>query len=266
MENFVRGLVEDDPNKGQVMWRADFRDAPAFQQQLRSMGSPYAPMAFLGWGMDMGYSNPYCGNFGNDSYYMSHGSGWGRTMYAHTMFINWTMRNSAVITSPQGLRKGFGVPIEIGVFAQGTAVAQYWLEMKPIYETDAEGNRRQVGTRQEWERHTQEFVDFVQFAVLDATTKLPLVSNGAPCVFTVPGNGASWDTSQNYSSQFFTVAQEGGFFSNGPKVITTLAGTDPLLALLMGHLCTKEFSSENICYNFHPNFPINPMQVSFGFF
>ena len=43
VENFVRGLVEGDPDKGQVMWRADVRDAPIFQQQLRSMGSPYAP-------------------------------------------------------------------------------------------------------------------------------------------------------------------------------------------------------------------------------
>ena len=50
-------------------------------------------------------------------------------------------------------------------------------------------------------------------------------------------------------------------------MITTLAGTDPLLALLMAHLCTKEFSSRNICYNFHPSFPHDPTGgFSFGFF
>ena len=97
-------------------------------------------------------------------------TGWGSRVYSHSMLINWTMRNSAVITSPLGLRKGFGVPIEIGVFAQGTAVAQYYLETKPVYETrydtdeDGETHSRevQVGTRQEWEHETQEFVDFVQ--------------------------------------------------------------------------------------------------------
>ena len=33
VENFVRGLDPEDENKGQVLWRSDFRDQPHFQQQ-----------------------------------------------------------------------------------------------------------------------------------------------------------------------------------------------------------------------------------------
>ena len=252
----MRGLVADDPNKGQVMWRADFRDCAVFQQQLRSMGSPCAPMAFQGWGETLSDSNPFAGFFGNDDHYLSHGSqGWGHSNYRYTMVINWTMRSSAVLTSSS--RKGFGVPIEIGVFAQGTAVAQYYRD---------QDDDDSIGVLCPWNHDTHEFVDFCQFAVLDASTKLPLLHNGAPCVFTVPGSGSDWNQAENYSSQYFTVSQEGGFFVNGPKVITTHAGVDPLLALLMGHLCTREFSSESITNNFCPDFPLDPSTgVNYGF-
>ena len=64
-----------------------------------------------------------------------------------------------------------------------------------------------------------------RFAVLDATTKLPLVANGAPCVFTVPGSAVAWDNSTAYSSQFFTVAQTGGFFTDGPKPVAVPRNT-----------------------------------------
>ena len=103
VENFVRGLVEGDANKGQVMWRADFHDQPAFQQQLRSLGSPYMPMAFLGWGMDMGYSNPYCDNFGNDSYYMP-------VMILQMTFLDWTPGFSQPWTGLSFLRMCFAIP------------------------------------------------------------------------------------------------------------------------------------------------------------
>lgn len=43
-------------------------------------------------------------------------------------------------------------------------------------------------------------------------------------------------------------------------------GADPVLALLIAHLCTKEFSTSQIKQNFHARFPHNPMGAVFGFF
>ena len=37
VENFVR-IDPDDKDKGQILWRADFRDNPSFQQQIRNAG------------------------------------------------------------------------------------------------------------------------------------------------------------------------------------------------------------------------------------
>ena len=119
----------DDKDKGQILWRADFRDNPSFQQQIRNAGMSLFQMQFNGWG------NPYPSNWGDDHYYMGRG-GWDRD-YVCTLFINWTMRSGATLTS--AMRTGWGFPVQIGVYAQGTAVARYYEVDVPVYD------QRQVG-------------------------------------------------------------------------------------------------------------------------
>merc|ERR1711972_241233 len=92
---------------------------------------------------------------------------------------------------------------------------------------------------------------------------LDLVSQ-QPVVFTVHGDSTDW--TNNYATKLFTVQQSGGWFTKEPPTVSTQAGVDPVLALLIAHLCTREFSTSQIKSNFHPNFPHSPMGAVFGFF
>jgi len=260
VENFVRGLDPNDENKGQVLWRSDFIDQPFFQQQLRDVGGSMLQFAFTGF-IDSMFDRPHY----DDGYYISHGGGWDRD-YRTSLFLNWNMRTEASLSST--VRKGFGFPVKLVVYAQGTGVARYFEVEEPIYEERGEGENRQrvqVGTRRRWERHEREFVDFVQFAVCDLASGQPVVDQfGAAVVFTVHGDSTDW--TNNYATKFFDVQQRGGWFTKDPPTITTKAGVDPALALLIAHLCTKEFSTAQIKSNFHPRFPYDPLSAVFGFF
>lgn len=253
LENFVRGLVENDKNKGQVLWRADFIDDPTYQQQLRVSNQNLFEMRFNGW-------RPHQRNWGNDDYYLGRRT-WDPRNYVTTLFINWTMQSHANLTST--MRTGFGCPVTLSVYACGTALARYYQREEPIYDRrqhgcDEDGNPRyeevKVGTRLVWDKDVSEYVDYVQFCVLNSQTQQPIVdANGMPCIFTI--NGDATDFANNYSSQFFTVQQSGGWFNNEPVVVDTAPQTDPTLAILLAHLCTREFSTSEIKDNFHPMFP-----------
>ena len=66
-------------------------------------------------------------------YYISHGGGWDRD-YRTSLFLNWNMRTEASLSST--VRKGFGFPVKLVVYAQGTAVARYFEVEEPIYEDE----------------------------------------------------------------------------------------------------------------------------------
>ena len=99
----------------------------------------------------------------------------------------------------------------------------------------------------------------------DLASGQPVVDQfGAAVVFTVHGDSTDW--TNNYSTKFFDVQQRGGWFTKEPPTITTKAGVDPALALLIAHLCTKEFSTKQIKRNFNPHFPYNPISAMIGSF
>jgi len=133
VENFVRGLDPNDENKGQVLWRSDFIDQPFFQQQLRDVGGSMLQFAFTGF-IDSMFDRPHY----DDGYYISHGGGWDRD-YRTSLFLNWNMRTEASLSST--VRKGFGFPVKLVVYAQGTGVARYFEVEEPIYEERGEGEQ-----------------------------------------------------------------------------------------------------------------------------
>ena len=257
VENFVR-IDPDDKDKGQILWRADFRDNPSFQQQIRNAGMSLFQMQFNGWG------NPYPSNWGDDHYYMGRG-GWDRD-YVCTLFINWTMRSGATLTS--AMRTGWGFPVQIGVYAQGTAVARYYEVDVPVYDQRQVGvnddgspvfERVQVGVRTEWQKHVREYVDYVQFALLNAQTGVPVImSDGNACVLNVPGDATDWTS--NYSTPFFTVRQQGWFTKEPPTVDTHRAST-PRAA---DGAPDDGYSTSAIKDAFHPHFRTTPPGIMFG--
>ena len=116
------------------------------------------------------------------------------------------------------------------------------------------------------DKDVDEFVDFVQFAVLNAETRQPVINmaTGEPVRFGMSGDATDW--TNNYANQFFGVEQDGGWFTSYPPKITTFQGIDPTLAILLAHMCVKEFSTAAIKDNFHPNFPYDPFGCSWGWF
>merc|ERR1719146_568240 len=130
----------------------------------------------------------------NDSHYMHHGGGWERD-YACTLYINWTCNTHATLRNgPKAdgspTRPGYGCDVKLGVFACGTAVAQYF-EVED-WETDEDGRRHYKGKH--WEHHVKEYVDNVQFSLVTATAgpgwgegQLLSLPDGSPAVWSLPG-------------------------------------------------------------------------------
>ena len=266
VENFIRENP-DNPKLGQILWEADFIDSPYFQQYLRD------PMAS---GMELMMNEMFGGGFGgfmggggmwqSDDHYMHRGS-WDRD-YMCSLYINWTLNTHAILNTET--RQGYGCALKLGVFACGTAVARYFEVEEAIEETDDDGNTRIVGYRTHWEHHTHEYVDSVQFSLVTAEAgptwqagQLLALPDGSPAVWSLPGDASDW--TNNYATPYFTVQQEGGWFTKDPARIHTPPCLDPALCLLIGHLATTEFSSAGIKEALHPDFPVDPRSgIMFG--
>jgi len=63
------------------------------------------------------------------------------------------------------------------------------------------------------------------------------------------GNSSSWEC------PIFTASKEGGFFSGGDTSVQTKPGWDPLLGLMLAHLCSTEYSPNNVKSDFTPRWP-----------
>ena len=136
------------------------------------------------------------GMWRNDDYYMHYGGGWSRD-YVCTLYINWTMNTHAQIRTET--RTGYGCELKLGVFACGTAVARYYEVEEPIYQEDAEGNRRVVGYNKRWEKDVREYVDSVQFSLVTGSAgphwqegQLLALPDGSPAAWSLPGDASDW--------------------------------------------------------------------------
>ena len=105
-----------------------------------------------------------------------------------------SLETSLLVDHLRALRAGRSVDVpvydqrQVGVNDDGS----------PVFE------RVQVGVRSEWQKHVREYVDYVQFALLNAQTGVPVImSDGNACVLNVPGDATDWTS--NYSTPFFTV-------------------------------------------------------------
>lgn len=197
IENYIRGGNPEKPKQGQLLFSAGFDDKPRFTQALRQGGplpiclrqclrqclanclnGPDRRVALrfhtssrsctgmqFASGLPMGFVSD--GRmWDNDSHYLSHSSlGLGRS-YAATLFLNWTMQTSAVLsTETRGAHpslQAWGQPIRLNVYACGTAIARYYQDEEPVYKTDDSGESRRVGVRRIWRRNVNEFVDAIQ--------------------------------------------------------------------------------------------------------
>ena len=252
VENYIRGGVPENLKKGQILWRAEFKDTPHFKQQLVTFGNPVTNL-FMGFMGDMRHWNDH-------GHYMNHGH-WASRDYNQTLLINWCMETEAVLSTTS--RPGVGHPLKLKVYACGTAIARYYQVHTPVYE-DRNGQQVKVGERWQWEHTAQEYVDVVQFQVVHANTGDPVImsNTGQPWQYWLPGDAmASRAVESRYTCPMFTLQQSGGWDSGEPVTVTSEVGCDPALALLLAHLATSEFSVEAIKGDFHPAFPTNPQHA-----
>jgi len=259
LENYQRGNNPEKPMQGQVLWSAAFT-TPIFQQALRKPGANALGLG-LAVGLMVGGMNrrPSDGRrWGDDGFYTRSLSGGGPTL-----FINWTMQTMADLSS--SMRAGWGFPVRLRVYACGTAVARYREERIERTHNEGDGKtRREVSY--EWRHDTREYVDSIQFQLERADTGQPIATTtGQPAVWQIGGDINEYQA--NWTCPFFSVEQGGSWTGSEPPVVTTPAGVDPTMALMLAHLATHNFAPKGIKEALHPKFPRHPYEgLVFGIF
>ncbi|GMH71351.1 hypothetical protein TrST_g3335 [Triparma strigata] len=221
----------DDEKRGQVLWHSQFIDTPHFEQHV-SFGAGRHER-FLGFfdGYDSDDDDEYYGRVSHS------GQFWNK------FIVKFSCRTSAKI-SPGKTKKGVsfrpGIDLTLNVFSKGTAVrivTRTWEE-----DRDEEGNV--TGHHWAYHNHDQEFVDWIEY-------KLTAPGGVTVAIFRCQGTG----NSSTWECPIFKATKEGGFFSEGDCNVETKAGWDPLLGLMLAHLCSSEYSPNQIKRDFVPNFP-----------
>jgi len=255
VENFYRTTLGEpnDPNDdkiGQVMWGAEFVDTPSFQQHVS-------------WGEGrheryLGYFDGYDSD-GDDQYferaypsYHSHNTHLRGRQVNHPRVYNkflvkWSTNTYAKIRPGRcadGSQFRPGLDLVLHVFAKGTATRVTTKERVRVEHRDGEGNV--VGHR--WDTrfvdHDKEFVDWIEYKLTTSDGQVVVAmwrceGSGSLCAWNCP---------------IFEAHNESGWGSGSVKV-QTIAGWDPLLGLLLAHLCSTEYSPDQIMADFVPNFP-----------
>jgi len=110
------------------------------------------------------------------------------------------------------------------VFAKGTATRIITKHTS----RDKETGRRET----EYNDSDREFVDWIEY-------KLTPANDESICIALWRCDGMGRDSS--WDNPLFSAHNDSGFFSDGPVTCQTKEGWDPLLGLLLAHLCTTEY-------------------------
>ncbi|GMI35191.1 hypothetical protein TrCOL_g6722 [Triparma columacea] len=221
----------DDEKRGQVMWHAEFIDTPHFEQHLS--WSKGCHERFLGF-FD-GYESD------EDDYYFDQVAPHNRKLF--NKFLIKFSCNTSVRIRPGKTRDGVnhrpGLDLVLKVFSKGTAVRKVTREW--VRERNEEGEV--TGGHWRYHHHDQEFVDWIEYKLM----------SGDICVAVFRcqgmGNSSTWEC------PIFTATREGGLFSSGYVQVQTTPGWDPLLGLILAHLCSTEYSPANVRSDFTPHWP-----------
>ena len=220
-----------DEKRGQVLWHAEFRDRPHFDQHV--CWSQGRHERFLGF-FD-GYDSD-----DDDTYYNRIPQHSGK--FFNKFIVKFSCRTSARIRpgkTGKGVNFRPGLDLTLKVFCKGTAVrvtTRTWTARR-----DEEGNV--IGHYWVYNNHDSEFIDWIEYK---------LVHNDiAIAIFRCEGMG----NSSSWECPIFRATKDGGFFSDGDCKVETKEGWDPLLGLMLAHLCSTEYSPNQLKADFVPQFP-----------
>ena len=266
MEDFNR----DEKKKGKVFWSASIIERPVFDQFQRAAVAGVGSYRFQG--INNQAEDP-------DDHYINHHVHVGKKARTnisrgpHTgaevgervqdigapVISKWRLHTTATIRDGN-LGRGRDIvgndPIILEVLSTGSG-ATCWQQVEKHYEepdgTPAEGQpqKYRVGTSRSVNKIETEWVDKIEFRL---SCRGQLIAQ--PWV--VEGDAHAVNTDGVMRSTFFDAVVKGGFFSKSSVETTTKPGLDPILALLVSHLCATEFSIAEIKSDLRLNTPAQP--------
>lgn len=224
LENFKRGHVADQPDKGKVLFYCMMDEKPTFQYFQRTCGS--ARDSFFGFFNNSTYSDP------EDMYYASHPQHvknirHGVTQLGHVI-TKWTT-NAKVEFFDGDLGRGADIlqkdPVVMEVFAKGTNVTTY---IKWVTHNDGHHHTH-------YGKVTTELVDRIEY-------RLSFREMFWAEWFVEGDSFSNQAVDPTISSPLFDTTLAGGWFTRTLFTTQTKADVDPALALLISHACATEYS------------------------
>jgi len=255
LEDFVR----DAGSKGGVHVLAEYNDRPAFDVFHRVVSR----ISSGGWTFHIGNGNELEDDGARLLQHVTHTSKRKSTMLhrgANTglevgqrvsnvggeIVSKWRLHTTARVTDgDRGTRCGDG-PLVLDVTAEGLG-ATSWQHVESFSETPDPSRPGAwcVSSSSSTTKHETVWVDKVSFRLLRVTASecQPEQPVGYPWV--VLGD-LHMNTDGAINSPFFDASVTGGLFARTSVETRTKEGTDPLLALMLSHLCSTEFSVASI--------------------
>jgi len=273
-ENFDR---DEKTKKGKVYWSAQITERPNFQQFQRPARKQNG---FRFMGIDQGYESE------SDDYYVNSGSHQSHRRHTNLcrgdntgqevgdvvhdigapVITKWRVFTSARITDGnlgRGQASVGNSSILLEVFSKGSGITS-WQSVTSKREVpdgpppegeDAGPQKYKVETSTSVNKAEAEFVDRIEFR---------LSFNGRPITsWTVQGDvrGSEVVAIEN---DLFKQTNHPGMFTKSYVETVTKPGLDPILALLVSHLCTTEFSIVELKNDLKLNTPPGGPPSSFG--
>lgn len=249
LENFNRGQKEDK-NIGECLWGAEFTDKLKFDYKQKVKGQPWqqAALRFAGFSTDHYDSD-------DDDFYSNHSRNREccRGDFEGTIVSKWQMNTSAVLYGGDTPRTKTmeGEKMILKVYSKGTVITNYYLQEN----VDSEGHVSHQTNKKE-----VEFIDRIEY-------RLEFRGN-VVYTWVEPGDSGHDDTSATgdwtVSNPLYDITYKGGFFKSSYSIISTKAGVDPALAMLVGHLVATEYSNAAIKSDLQVRTPDNfPRQHNF---
>lgn len=232
LENFHRKPQQDkDPDeaseeRGEIMYSARFASEATFQNQIRPPETA-APIAFTSFmtATDATYAV-------DDWHYVElanrHG---GQRLADRVLICKWAMQTKVTIMPQKrtGSHAGGKGSMVLNVFITGTTVRSYsWLLGVP--------STQNQGTIVDNCHHVDDkYIDAIDY-------QLMLPDGQSAAMWRVAGDVEGNGQQLFVDSPLFSLAKKGGWSAlQSEKTISTKPAFDPLLGLLVGHICETEF-------------------------
>lgn len=273
-ENFDR---DEKTKKGKVYWTAMINEQPKFNQFQRAANLPKGPTGmpihrFQGIHPTDGYASEsdehYVSQLPKKETLMGKGPHTGQDVGEKVTPVGWPViskwrLNTAALIKDGNLGRGMSLMIPPGetllleVFSKGSGATSWqqiesWKEVPDGTPAEGQPQKYRVQHEQSVQKDEREWIDRIEF-------RLSFRGQMVGRTWVVMGDAGGHSADAVIENDFFHAVIKGGIFTKTATETTTKAsGVDPILALLISHLCVTEFSVAEIKNDLKLNTPSNP--------